>query len=73
MEKGLGEASGAARWQHNEGRKKGRKSRWKLPDCFEVLSEVPIRLPGRACLTILLHQVTGRQPILKMKAFVQTQ
>lgn len=43
-------------------RRKGRKCRWKLPDCFKVLKEVqqgcwqilepelPSRLPGGACL-----------------------
>lgn len=64
---GWGGNGGAARSQgktgHSEGRRKGRKSRWKLPDCFEVLSEVPIRLPGRACPTILLCWFMGRQQI----------
>ena len=69
---GPGDNSRTARWQHSEGGKKGKKSRWELPDCFEVLKEVPIRLPGRACLIILLHHIMGRQQILKMKAFVQT-
>lgn len=72
MGRGWGENGGTARRRgkarHSEVRGKGRKSRWKLPDCFEVFREVPIRLPGRACLTILPPWVMGRQAI-----FVQDQ
>lgn len=49
---------------HSDSRRRGGKSRWKLPNGFDVLREVPLRPSGRACLTVLLRRVMARQQIL---------
>lgn len=62
--------------QHKSNHSEGGKPRMKPPDRFEVLREawqakVVHQSPGRACISVLLHLVMGRQQISKTKALAQ--